>query len=108
LPKAEHLAHLAALCTYKLSVEKKIKYATALYDLIRQAMKEGNDHPFVNEMMGNIEYYSPFGSKKKALQYYQVADSLYTAIGEEYYQWNQQAVRNYLGGNKKSKFKIQN
>ena len=99
LPKAEYLAHMAALSTYKLSVEKKLKYATALYDFIRQAMNEGKDHPFVNEMMGNIEYYSPFGSKKKALQYYQLADSLYTAKGEEYHMWNQQAVRNYIGEN---------
>ena len=43
--------------------------------------------PFVLSMMGNVEFYNPFGSKKKALNYFQRADSLYNHSIEEYEQW---------------------
>ena len=95
LPQAEYLAHMAALYSYKLSLEKKhmLRYANAICDHMQQAVKLGEDNPFVMTMMGNIEYFSPFGSKKKALQYFMQADSLYTVKGEEYQQWNQHSVQ---------------
>lgn len=95
LPEAEYLAHTAALCSYKLSLEKKrtIRYATMIYENIKSAIRLEEDNPFVLTMMGNIEYFSPFGNKKKALHYYQQADSLYSVKGEEYHQWNQNALQ---------------
>ena len=96
LSKADFLTHMAAVSTYRFSYEKKLRYATSIYNYVKLAAEEDDDNPFVMEMMGNVEYYSPFGAKKKALQYFQQADSLYTVKGEEYHQWNQQAVRQYI------------
>ena len=105
LSKAEYLTHMAAISTYRFSLEKKLRYATSIYNYIKQAAEEDDDNPFVVEIMGNVEYYSPFGTKKKALQYFQQADSLYTVRGKEYHQWNLQAVRQYIEQIKSSKFK---
>lgn len=95
LPKARYHAHLSSLNTYKLGINTKrlVKYASEIYDNIKLATAEDNKDAFVLAMQGNVEFYSPFGSKKKALEYYQQADSIYGGYMEEYERWNRCALR---------------
>ena len=94
LPKARYHAYLASLYTYKLGLDKVHMMANAklLYTNVNRAMELDDQDAFVLSMKGNVEFYSPFGSKKKALDYFQKADSTYAICGEEYEQWNHRAV----------------
>ena len=62
-------------------------------DNIKRAIELDNNDALACSMQGNVEFYSPFGSKKKALAYYQRADSLYQEGAKEYEQWNRCAVQ---------------
>ena len=69
------------------------KTAKGIFSNIQRAMELNPNDPFVLSMQGNVEFYSPFGSKKTALAYYQKADSLYGVAGAEYERWNRRAVQ---------------
>ena len=94
LSTARYHAYLASVYTYKLGLDKAhvIKNAKQLYANVHRAMELDNQDALVLSMKGNVEFYSPFGSKKKALEYFQKADSVYAIRGEEYEQWNHRAV----------------
>jgi hypothetical protein len=97
LPDARYNAYLASLYTYKIGVEGHfIANASKLFACINQASKLDMNDPFVLSMMGNVEFYNPFGSKKKALNYFQRADSLYNHSIEEYEQWNHHFVQMHV------------
>ena len=95
LPKAKYYAYLSSIDTYKLGLDKKhlMKYASGIYEKIKLAMEANKNDALACSMQGNIEFYSPFGNKKKALEYFQKADSLYINEGKEYEKWNRCAVR---------------
>ena len=44
-------------------------------------------------MKGNVEFYSPMGSKHEALKHYEKADSLYRAQGASPWLWNVRAMQ---------------
>ena len=94
LSTARYHAYLASVYTYKLGLDKAhmIKNAKQLYANVHRAMELDSQDALVLSMKGNVEFYSPFGSKKKALEYFQKADSVYAIRGEEYEQWNHRAV----------------
>ena len=95
LPEERYCAYLASVYTYRLALDKSqlMKYAKGIYNNIERAMKLNTNDPFVLSMQGNVEFYSPFGSKKTALACYQKADSLYGVAGAEYERWNRRAVQ---------------
>jgi predicted Zn-dependent protease len=70
-----------------------MKYAKGIFSNIQRAMELNANDPFVLSMQGNVEFYSPFGSKKAALEYFQKADSLYGVAGADYERWNRRAVQ---------------
>ena len=70
-----------------------MKYAKGIFSNLQRAMELNANDPFVLSMQGNVEFYSPFGNKKKALGYYQKADSLYGIAGADYERWNRRAVQ---------------
>ena len=94
LPVARYHAYLASVYTYKLGLDKanKLAHAKQLYANVNRAVELDQDDALVLSMKGNVEFYSPFGSKKKALEYFQKADSVYTIRSEEYEQWNHREV----------------
>lgn len=94
LPAARYHAYLASVYTYKLALDKKsfIKYAKNIFANVDRAMELDNQDPLVLSMKGNVEFYSPMGSKKKALEFFQEADKLYSSKGTEYEQWNHRTV----------------
>ena len=94
LSAARYHAYLASVYTYKLGLNKAHMIANAkqLYANVNRAMELDDQDALVLSMKGNVEFYSPFGSKKRALEYYQKADSIYAISGEEYEQWNHRAV----------------
>ena len=94
LPAARYHAYLASVYTYKLGMDKANMIANAkqLYANVNRALELNKEDALVLSMKGNVEFYSPFGSKKKALEYFQKADSVYAIRGEEYEQWNHRAV----------------
>ena len=91
---ARYHAYLASVYTYKLGLDKAHMIANAkqLYANVNCALELDDQDAFVLSMKGNVEFYSPFGSKKKALEYFLKADSIYAIRGEEYEQWNHRAV----------------
>ena len=92
---AEYHAYLAGLNSYKLALDKShlLKYSSGIFDNIKRAMQLDNNNPFVLSMQGNVEFYSPFGNKKKALDYYLKADSLYRQSPDANELWNVHAVQ---------------
>ena len=92
---AEYHAHLSGLNSYKLSLDKShlIKYSSGIFDNIERAMDLDDTNPFVLTMQGNVEFYSPFGSKRKALTYYLKADSIYHQLPHANELWNLRAVQ---------------
>ena len=94
LPAARYHAYLASVYTYKLGLDKAHMIANAkqLYANVNCALELDDQDAFVLSMKGNVEFYSPFGSKKKALEYFLKADSIYAIRGEEYEQWNHRAL----------------
>ena len=92
---AEYYAHLSGLNSYKLSLDKShiIKYSSGIFDNIKRAINLDDNNPFVLTMQGNVEFYSPFGSKKKALGYYLKADSIYHQMPNTNELWNVRAVQ---------------
>ena len=95
LPEERYCAYLASVYTYQLAMNKTqlMKYAKGIYSNIQHAMELNANDPFVLSMQGNVEFYSPFGSKKAALEYFQKADSLYGVAGADYERWNRRAVQ---------------
>jgi hypothetical protein len=91
---ARYHAYLASVYTYKLALDKMhfVKYAKNIFANVDRAMELDNQDPLVVSMKGNVEFYSPLGSKKKALEFFQKADKLYAEKGAEYEQWNHKAV----------------
>ena len=85
LPEERYCAYLASVYTYQLALDKSqlMKYAKGIYSNIERAMELNPNDPFVLSMQGNVEFYSPFGSKKTALGYFQKADSLYDVAGAD-------------------------
>ena len=94
LSAARYHAYLASVYTYKLGLDKAhmINKVKQLYANVNHAMELDDQDALVLSMKGNVEFYSPLGSKKRALEYFKKADSLYTAQGEAYEQWNHKAV----------------
>lgn len=95
LPEERYCVYLASVYTYRLALNKGqlMKYAKIVFSNIQRAMEINPNDPFVLSMQGNVEFYSPFGSKKEALVYYQKADSLYGVAGADYERWNRRAVQ---------------
>lgn len=95
LPEERYYAYLASVYSYQLALEKNqlMKYAKMIFGNIHHAMELNANDPFVLSMQGNVEFFSPFGSKKTALAHYQKADSLYKVAGAEYERWNRRAVQ---------------
>lgn len=95
LPEERYCAYLASVYTYQLALDKSqlMKYAKGIFSNIQRAMELNPNDPFVLSMQGNVEFYSPFGSKKTALGYFQKADSLYGVAGADYERWNRRAVQ---------------
>lgn len=95
LPQAQYYAYLSSVYTYKLGLDKKhlMKYASGIFDNIKRAMELDDEDPLVLSMQGNVEFYSPFGSKKKALEYYLKADSIYHQMPNTAELWNVRAVQ---------------
>ena len=95
LPEERYCAYLASVYTYQLALDKSqlMKYAKGIFSNIQRAMELNPNDPFVLSMQGNVEFYSPFGSKKTALEYFQKADSLYGILGTDYERWNRRAVQ---------------
>lgn len=102
-----HRAHLdsgvyytykTGVCSFRLSLEKKqvAKQIKGIYDYVNRAMNISPNDPFVLTMQGNVEFFNPFfGSKQKALQYYQKADSIYNMHPDQYRypRWNIRAMQ---------------
>ena len=95
LPEERYCAYMASVQSYRLAMDKGqlMKYAKRVFSNIQRAMEINPNDPFVLSMQGNVEFYSPFGSKKEALVYYQKADSLYGVAGADYERWNRRAVQ---------------
>ena len=95
LQEERYCAYLASVYTYQLALNRGqlVKYAKRIFSNIERAMELNPNDPFVLSMQGNVEFYSPFGNKKKALGYYQKADSLYGIAGADYERWNRRAVQ---------------
>ena len=95
LPEERYCVYLACVYTYRLALNKSqlMKYAKIIYSHVERAMELNPNDPFVLSMQGNVEFYSPFGSKKTALGYFQRADSLYAISGTDYERWNRRAVQ---------------
>lgn len=102
-----HRAHLdsgvyytykTGICSYRLSLERRqiTKQIKGIYNYINRAMEFSPNNPFVLTMQGNVEFFNPiFGSKQKALRYYQKADSIYHNHPEQYNypRWNVRAMQ---------------
>lgn len=95
LPQAQYYAYLSCVYTYKLGLDKKhlMKYASGIFDNIKRAMELDDEDPLVLSMQGNVEFYSPFGNKKKALEYYQKSNTLYHQMLDAKELWNVRAVQ---------------
>lgn len=95
LPTERYCAYLAGLYTYQLGLNHKepMRMIKGIFDNVKRAMDLNDQDPFVVAMQANVEFYSPFGSKRKALKYFQLADSLYNVKAESYERWNKCAVK---------------
>ena len=102
-----HRAHLdsgiyycykTGVCSFRLSFERRqiAKQIKGIYENIKRAMAISPNDPFVLTMQGNVEFFNPiFGSKQKALMYYQKADSIYNTHADQYNypRWNIRAMQ---------------
>ena len=97
IDESEYYAYMTGLYSYKLSFEKTrvLKYAPAIFENIKLAMKKGPDNPFVLAMQGNVEFYNPMGSKEKALSYFEKAEQLYKQT-QRYELWNLRTVQMHI------------
>jgi tetratricopeptide (TPR) repeat protein len=97
IDESEYYAYMSGLYSYKLSFEKTrvLKYAPAIFENIKLAMKKGPDNPFVLAMQGNVEFYNPMGSKEKALSYFEKAEQLYKQT-QRYELWNLRTVQMHI------------
>lgn len=95
LPQARYEAYWASVYTYKMALEKKrmIVHAKNLFACINRIKELNTEDALALSMLGNVEFYAPTGSKKRALMYFQQADSVYDVQAEEYEMWNHQAVK---------------
>ena len=95
LHQARYEAYWASVCTYKMTLEKGrlITHAKNLFACINRIKELNIEDALALSMLGNVEFYAPTGSKKKALDYFQRADSVYSIQAEEYEQWNHHAVK---------------
>ena len=97
LDSGVYYTYKASICSFRLSLEKKhiAKQIKGIYDYVERAMKISPNDPFVLTMQGNVEFFNPFfGSKQKALKYYQKADSIYnTSSHYDYPRWNIRALQ---------------
>lgn len=93
--EAEYMAYLAGASSYELSLNHWLfgKYGRQIYSEVNRALTLDKDNPLVQTMKGNVEFYSPLGSKRDALKHYQAADSLYHTQGTSPYLWNVRAVQ---------------
>jgi tetratricopeptide (TPR) repeat protein len=97
IDESEYYAYMSGLYSYKLSLEKIriLKYAPAIFENIKLAMKKGQNNPFVLAMQGNVEFYNPMGSKEKALDYFEQAEQLYLQT-QRYEKWNLRTVQMHI------------
>lgn len=95
LPQARYEAYWASVYTYKMALEKKrmIVHAKNLFACINRIKELNTEDALALSMLGNVEFYAPTGSKKRALMYFQQADSVYDVQAKEYEMWNHQAVK---------------
>lgn len=95
LPEATYLAYKASTHSYELSLNhwQFAKLSKLIYSEVSRAMSADAGNPLAQTMKGNVEFYSPIGSKHDALRHYQAADSLYHAQGAFPYLWNVRAVQ---------------
>jgi hypothetical protein len=96
LDSGVYYTYKTGLCSYKLAFEKKqiTKQIKGIYDYIQRAKEISPQDPFVLSMLGNVEFFNPFfGSKQKALQYYQQADSVFHQTEHNYPRWNIRALQ---------------
>lgn len=95
MPEATYWAYKAGASSYELSLNRWqfAKYSKQIYADINHALSADPNNPLALTMKGNVEFYSPVGSKHEALLYYEKADSLYHAQGLPPYLWNVRAVQ---------------
>ena len=98
LDSGVYCTYKAGECSFRLSLEKKhiAKQIKGIYEYIGRAMQLSPNDPFVLTMQGNVEFFNPFfGSKQKALKYYQKADSIYHLEPSQYDypRWNLRALQ---------------
>jgi hypothetical protein len=95
LPPARYEAYMASVYTYKMSLERNrlISHAKNLFACISRIKELDTRDALALSMLGNVEFYAPTGSKKRALEYFLQADSVYSVQAEEYERWNHQAVK---------------
>ena len=95
---AVYYTYKTGICSFKLSLERRhiTQQIKGIYHYIDSAMTINPNEPFVLTMKGNVEFFNPiFGSKQKALQFYQKADSLYRLqpAQHQYPRWNHRALQ---------------
>ncbi len=93
-----YYCYKTGVCSFRLSFEKRhiTKQIKGVYEYIGRAMEISPNDPFVLTMQGNVEFFNPlFGSKQKALKYYQKADSIYHIEPSQYDypRWNIRAMQ---------------
>ena len=98
LDSGVYYTYKASICSFRLSLEKKqiAKQIKGIYNYVDSAMTISPNDPFVLTMQGNVEFFNPFfGSKQKALKYYQKADSIYHLESGKYNypRWNIRALQ---------------
>lgn len=95
---AVYYTYRAGICSFKLSLERRhiTQQIKGIYNYVDSAMTINPNEPFVLTMKGNVEFFNPiFGSKQKALLFYQQADSLYRLqlAQHAYPRWNHRALQ---------------
>lgn len=98
LDSGVYYCYKTGVCSFRLSFERRqiAKQIKGIYDYINRAMEISPNDPFVLTMQGNVEFFNPFfGSKQKALKYYQKADSIYKQHANQYNypRWNIRALQ---------------
>lgn len=95
LPPARYEAYMASVYTYKMALDntRLISHAKSLFACINRIKDMDTRDALALSMLGNVEFYAPTGSKKRALEYFLQADSVYSSQAEEYELWNHQAVK---------------
>ena len=91
-----YYSYKASVCSYRLSLERRhiAKQIKGIYDNMTRAMEISPNDPFVLTMQGNVEFFNPFGSKQKALNFYRKADSIYHTTNQyNYPRWNIRALQ---------------